>query len=116
MLEKALAGYRSAIRAIEAELDIRRKVSGATRADGLRAMLRELTPARCPRMAAPSSEIERLAVASCDLSWGQVRAFLAESSFLRVRRHVRGRNVYLYQFGFGADAERSFVALRVRGE
>ena len=79
-------------------------------------MLRELAPARCPRMAASAAEIERLAVAACELQPRDARDFLATYGFMRVRRVVRGRNVWLYKRRFCEDEEPSFVGLQSAGE
>jgi len=67
-------------------------------------------------MAASAADIERLAVAACNLQPRDVRDFLATYGLIRVRRVVRGRSVWLYKRRFCDDEEPSCVGLQCAGE
>ena len=116
VLERTASSYRKVLGALDREICIRREASRSDRSEGLRTLLRELAPVRCPRMAASAADIERLAVAACKLQPRDVRDNLATYGFMRVRRTVRRRNVWLYKRRFCEDEEPSFVGLQSAGE
>ena len=114
VLESSLASLRRTQEAIQRELEIRRAASASSRGAGLQVMLREIGPARFPREAACSEDVERLAVACCNLALRDARDFLAEAGFIRIPRVIRGRNAWLYQYRFDPEGTPSFVRLTVR--
>ena len=117
VLERTASSYRKVLGALDREICIRREASRSDRSEGLRTLLRELVPVRCPRMAASAADIERLAVAACNLRTRDARDFLAANGhFMRVRRTVRGQNAWLYKRRFCEDEEPTFVGLQSAGE
>ena len=111
-LEMTSSSYRKVLDAIDQEIRTRLATASSERAGGLLMLIRDLVPVRSPRMAAPAAEVERLTVDSCQLPSREARDFLATSGFVRARRVVRGRDVYLYKYRFLPSAEPSFVGLQ----
>ena len=117
-LQSTATNLRRILQDIDRELEARRSMEAsiARSTPEIQTLLVELAPSRFPRLAARCSDIEQLAVAACGQTWAGVKALLAENGFMRVRRAVQGRNVYVYKYRFRSGEQPSFVCLGVGGE
>ena len=110
-LRVTAATLRCLLDEIERERERRDPALALEQDPSIRDFVSELAPTRFPRQAASSREIEDVAVARCEGAMSSPRTFLAEKGFARVRRSVRGSNVYLYKYRFRPGEQPYFVRL-----
>ena len=75
---------------------------------------RSLQPARGPTEASAAGELEAAVVRHMGIERAGAQLFLQARGFQRVRRVVKGRNVYVYKYCFVVNGAKALAPLYVR--